>query len=145
MSVVEQRMEGLNRGFDALEQRDIEGVMAIIEENVHPKVEFTSGIGSVLGGGAYRGIDGLRSWFTDLLDTVGDLRYKERRFEALDDEAFLFFAQFELTGGSSGIELSTEVGQLYELEDGLIRRGVSFMSHAEARAAAEAAGRQTHA
>jgi hypothetical protein len=43
-----------------------------------------------------------------------------------------------LRGRGSGIEIPFEVGFVFEYEGDLVRRGVSYASHAEALAAAEA-------
>jgi SnoaL-like protein len=138
MTVVEDRIAGFDRGLDALERDDLDGFMAMVEEIAHPDVEFRSAIGSAVGGSVYRGFDGIRAWFTDLLETTDQPRWKDRSYEPLGDDAFLFFARFEMHGAASGIELDTEIGQLLELKAGLVIRGASFSSHGEARAAAEA-------
>ncbi len=138
MSVVEERMDAVDRGFEALERGELETFMAIVEENCSPECEFASVIGSAIDGTAFKGFDGIRAWFADLLDTVDAPRWKDLRYEAVGEKAFLLFARFEMTGTGSGIKLSAEVGQLYELESGLISRGASYDSHAKARAAAEA-------
>jgi hypothetical protein len=46
--------------------------------------------------------------------------------------------RFKARGRGSGIELDQDVGVVWELEDGLVRRARSYTSQAEALAAAEA-------
>lgn len=138
MSVIEDLAAALNDGFDALEAGDLDGFMAIVEANSRPDCEFSSAIGSALGASDFQGLDGIRSWFEDLLETVEEPRWTNRRHEAVSDDVFLFFASFEMKGSASGVPLDTEIGQVYLLEDGLFKRGASYTSHAEARAAAEA-------
>jgi ketosteroid isomerase-like protein len=138
MPTIEQHMAALDRAFDALERGDLDGFMAIVSEHAHADCEFTSAIGTAMGGRAYRGLDEIRAWFADLLETIAQPRWIDRSYEAVSNDAFMFFARFEMKGASSGIDIDTEVGQLYELESGLVKRGTSFASHAQARAAAEA-------
>jgi hypothetical protein len=138
VSVFEERTAALDAGFDCLERGDLDAFMAIVEANSKPDCEFTSAIGVAMSDSAFRGFDGIRSWFAELLETIGEPRWRDRRYEPVRDDAFLFFASFEMKGAASGIPLQTEIGQLFELEDGLFIRGTSYTSHVEARAAAEA-------
>jgi SnoaL-like domain len=138
VSVLEERMAAMDGGFDALERCDLDGFMEIVEASAHPDCEFTSAIGAALGTSAFQGFEGIRSWFTEFLETVGQPRWTNRRYERVNDDAFLFFADFEMKGSASGIPVESEIGQLFELSDGLFTRGTSYTSHAEARAAAEA-------
>jgi ketosteroid isomerase-like protein len=138
VSVLEERMAAIDKGFDALERGDLDGFMEIVEANSQPDCEFESAIGSAMSANAFRGFDAIRAWFREFLDTLGEPRWMNRRYEPVGDDAFLFFADLEMRGAASGIPLKTEVGQLLELEDGLFKRGQSWTTHAEARAAAEA-------
>jgi ketosteroid isomerase-like protein len=138
VSVFEDRTAALEEGFNCLERGDLDAFMVIVEANSKPDCEFTSAIGAAMSNSVFRGFDGIRAWFAELLETVGEPRWKDRRYEQVSDDAFLFFASFEMKGAASGIPLRTEIGQLFELEDGLFVRGTSYTSHAEARRAAEA-------
>jgi ketosteroid isomerase-like protein len=128
----------MNRGFDALEAGDLDGFMATVERIADPEVEFVSAIGSSFGGSSYKGQDGIRSWFGDLLDTSSKVTYSQREFRVLDDEAVLFLAQFTIEGRSSGAVVESEVGTVFELKEGHAHRIVSYTSHEEATAVAEA-------
>jgi hypothetical protein len=138
MSRLEPLIAALEDGLDALEAGDLEGFMRIIEANSTPDVEFTSAIGAAMSASSFRGFDGLRTWFTELLETVSEPRWRERRYEPVSDDLFLFFAIFGMKGSASGVPVETEVGQVFEVENGLFKRGTSYASHAQARAAAAA-------
>ena len=112
--------------------------MDAAKRHIDAECEFTSGIGSVVGGGVYRGHQGIQDWFGELLETADELHWRERSYEALGETVLLFLARLELTGAASQAPVSSEVGAVYEFEDGLCTRIVSYTSHAEARAAAEA-------
>jgi hypothetical protein len=125
-------------GFDALERGDLDEFIRLVRDHVHPDCEFRSGIGSTVGGGVYKGVAGVRTWFGDLLETTSERHWRDRRYEMLGDNVLLFLAHFEVTGAASHAQVSSENGAVFEYEDGLCVRMASFMSHAEAREAAEA-------
>lgn len=130
----------LDRALDALERRDLDGFITPARKHLAPECEFTSGIGSVVGGGTYRGPDGIRDWFGDLLETSGELHYRDRHYATVGDSVLLLLAKLELTGAASEIPVGSEVGVVYEFGTELVTRIVSYTSHDEARAAAEAVG-----
>ncbi len=133
MSALEDRIPLFDRGWDALERGDLEGFMEVAGGEIHPDCEFHSGIGSVVGGGVYVGLDGIRTWFGDLLATTSDRRWADRKYETHGDEVLVFLAQLSFTGAASGAPVAAETGAVAEYEDGLCVRINSFMSHDEAR------------
>jgi ketosteroid isomerase-like protein len=132
----ERVLELMPRFFDALERGDVDAGMALTTDLTHPEIEFTSAIGTVIEGHVYRGRDELEAWFRDLVATfvVG---FEDREFRAVGDRAVVACYRFRGHGRGSGIDLDQEIGVVWELEDGLIRRSRSFTSHVEALAAAE--------
>lgn len=138
MTTTAERMaEVMPRLFDALERVDLEDAMAVVEETCHPDCELTSGIGSRMDGRTYRGHDGVRAWLADLLDAA-ELTYGDRECRIVGDDALLFLARVEIKGRGSGAEVSQAMGTLFEYEDGLCRRAVTYRSQAEVLAAVEA-------
>jgi ketosteroid isomerase-like protein len=135
---IEEVIPRLDAGFDALERGDLDEFDQLISEHIHPDCEFRSGIGSVVGGGAYKGHAEIRGWFADLLATTSDRRWRNRRYEEFGDSVLVFLADFSFTGVASGAPVSSENGAVFEWENGLCVRMTSFMSHAEALQAAEA-------
>lgn len=139
MTTTAERMaEVMPRLFDALERVDLEDAMAVVEETCHPDCELISGIGSEIDGRTYRGHDEVRAWIVDLLDFAAELTYADREARTIGDDALLFLARVEIKGRGSGAEVSQAMGTLFEYEDGLCRRAVTYRSQAEALAAAEA-------
>ena len=137
MTVVDEKIAALDRGFDALEHRDLEAFSRELEPHCHPRCEFYSAIGSEMDGRVFRGWEEMRGWFADYLDTMQYPKWTDRHYEPIGDSGFMMLARFEMSGAASGVTLETELGQVYELEDGLVTRGESYTSHARARAAAE--------
>jgi hypothetical protein len=136
VSAVEERMADLDRAFEALEHTDLDAFMAIVQQSSTPDLEFHSAISEALGGGTFRGVKEVRRWFADLLETIDHPRFRDRHYEVVDENAFLFFASYDMRS-SAGMAMNMELGQLYELEDGLLKRATGYSSHAEAREAAE--------
>jgi ketosteroid isomerase-like protein len=124
-------------GLDALEHHDLDGFMEELEAWFHPDVEFISIIGSAVEGGAYKGPEGIRSWFSNLLQTTDHVKWSDRETRILDEGTILFLAEFEIQGAASGAALATEVGTVFEIEGGKVRRAQTFGSHEQAIAAAE--------
>ncbi len=137
MSGPEDLIPELDRALDSLERRDLDGFMHSATKHIDVDCEFTSGIGSVVGGGVYRGHQGIQDWFGELLETADELHWRERNYEAVGETVLLFLARLELTGAASQAPVSSEVGAVYEFEGGLCTKIVSYTSYAEARAAAE--------
>jgi hypothetical protein len=133
---VEQAIPLIDQGGDALERGDIDAYMALIESHAHPDCEFTSSVLGVVEGSGYRGHEGYRRWATDLLET-SEVAYREREYTVISDDVLLLLAQFEMKGRESRAPVRRELGVVHQFEDGLLRRSTSYLSHAEALAAAE--------
>jgi ketosteroid isomerase-like protein len=133
MSRLEELIPEFDRAFDALERGDLDEITNLTGRLAHPECEFHSGIGSAVGGGTYTGVEGIRSWFGDLIATTSERRWGNRRYETHGDEVMVFLADFEFTGVSSGAALTSGNGAVFEFEDGLCVRIQSFMSHDETR------------
>jgi ketosteroid isomerase-like protein len=127
----------LDEFFDGLERGEVDA--AAIDSLTHPDCEFTSAIGSEVAGRTFRGKDEIRGWFADLVQTM-EVRYGSRDFRPIGENAVLMLTTNTLRGKGSGAEVIRDIGVIYELEDGLVRRAVSYGSQAEALAAAEALG-----
>ena len=134
---MEELIERFDAGLDALERGHLDRFMDELGPTFHPEVEFTSIIGSAVEGAPYKGPEGIRSWFSELLGTTEHVRWTNREFRMLGDRVILFLAQFEIQGASSGAVLTTEIGTVFEIEDGLSRRAHTYGSQAEAIAAAD--------
>jgi ketosteroid isomerase-like protein len=133
----EEAIGVIERGYQALERRDLDTFIATWEEASHPDIEFISAIGSAVEGGSFKGPAGVRTWFTNLFETTDEVHWRDRTYEALGDVGVLVLLHFEMRGAASGVELSSDIGNVFELEDGLFKRGTSYTSHGDARAAAE--------
>jgi ketosteroid isomerase-like protein len=138
MSELEQLIPRFDQAFDALERGELDEFTRIVRDQTHPECDFYSGIGSAVGGGSYRGVEGLRDWFGDLIESTSERHWRNRRYETHGEMMLVYFADFDFIGAASGAPIEGETAAVFELEDGICVRINSFTSHAEAREFAEA-------
>jgi ketosteroid isomerase-like protein len=119
--IVEGMIDGWNRDdFDAWVAHS------------HPDVEWSSAIRRQVEGGAgiYRGRDEVRE-FWDEWHGVWDVEVELTEARDLG-ETVLALAVIRTKGRSSGAASERGIGYVFDFEDGLVRRGRSFLSAAEA-------------
>jgi ketosteroid isomerase-like protein len=130
----EENMEILHRAREAWDADDLNAFLAELD----PEAEWHTALEQALQGTAstYRGHDGMRkawseyrgqAWggFTSQIQEIRDL-----------GESVLLLGHLDLTGRTSGVEVSQEFGQLVTFRGGKILRSQDFLSHDEALEAA---------
>jgi ketosteroid isomerase-like protein len=89
----------------------------------------------VMGGGPYRGHEGVQEWMRDIRETFGRFQIEvEDVLEA--PRGVLALCYLNAEGTSSGLQLRQPAGHLADFEDGRIRRLRVFLDHSAAREAA---------
>ena len=118
------------RGVEVWNERDAERFV----ELCHPEIEFRSRLTEVEGG-AYRGHEGVRSYFADLEETFGEIRME---VEAIEEHGDWVVGTLRLigTGKASGADIEWEVWQAARVQDGLFVETVSERTEQQALAAA---------
>jgi ketosteroid isomerase-like protein len=130
------RVEEMFRGTaEAIQRRDRELGERWVAEHWHEDCEWVPLIAGVEGSSTYRGRQGVLEFFDDFIGSF-DVRYRDAEFKEVGD-VVVFLARMELRGRESGVEISREVGAVYEFDGDLIRRGKAYDSHAAALASAE--------
>ena len=117
------------------EGRDLEAAFAFIPQIFDPQVEFSPWLAREIEHGTYRGHDGLRRFFTELRDMLGPVAYAPEEFHPLDDDLIVVFTRLEGVGQKSDVPVGTDLGLVYEFQDGLVIRLTAFGSHEEALSA----------
>jgi ketosteroid isomerase-like protein len=118
---VSQNVELTRRAVAEFNARDIEAFIALCD----PQIELHS-VFDAIGGGDYRGHDGLRTFFRDLEDAWGDeLRLEPEAYFDLGEHT-LVFNVLRGRGRHSGAEVTRPVTQVSTWRDGLL---VSFKSY----------------
>ena len=112
--------------FAAWNARDAEGLVACFA----PDAEIDSAFARSEGDAAYRGHEGVRAWYENIVDTVGFV---------MEPHQFLSYRRFVLVlvaaqgeGQESGVRLTQEYGMVYEISDGRIRRMWAYREPSEA-------------
>jgi len=121
VELINEMVDGWNRGdFDAWIAHS------------HSDVEWSSGVRRQVEGGpgVYRGRDEVRE-FWDEWHLVWDVEIELTEARDLGDTV-LALAVLRARGRSSGAASERSIGYVFEFQDGLVRRGRSFLSAAEA-------------
>ena len=126
----EENVETVERAITAVNERDIDAYLACCTEDIQLQTPVTPVVG------VYEGAVGIRRFFADIEDASPDFRLDIERLEALGGERVFAFLSVTAHGRASGLPTPAETGNLYELEEGKIRRVQIFLDRAEALEAA---------
>jgi hypothetical protein len=77
----EENVELTYLASDAFNRRDLEALLALAD----PEIEAYSRIVELEGGGPYRGHQGVRAWWKDVLDIAPDLRHEIEEVRDIGD------------------------------------------------------------
>ena len=116
-----------------------EGLLAELDESLHPDCEGVPVVVGSLEGTRYRGRDGFRRWYAERDDALENSTVDVTSCTAISDEVVLVLGRSLARGRASGVEVDEEVGVVLTFRDGRIERDQAFGSHREAREAAERA------
>jgi len=121
----------VRRAVGALNERDIDGYLACCTEDVRlfpPTAEIE---------GAYVGPSGVRRFFADIQDAGPDFRLEVERLESIEPGLVLASVRAIASGRTTGIDTDLQITNIYDLDNGKIRRVRVFRDR---DAALEAAG-----
>jgi ketosteroid isomerase-like protein len=125
-----ENVELYKRGIDAFNERDLEAFLTLAD----PDVVAVSRV-LAIEGGSYRGHDGVRTWWKDLLDVFPDFTIELVSLREAGD--FIIAAlRNQAHGEGSDTPLEELVWQMAEWRDGKIIRWQMYRSEAEALEAA---------
>ena len=113
-----------------------EQALAWLLRAAHPSLEFTTAVGGAIDGRLQHGPEEARRYFSDLFETFDELRYDDAEFLTVGEQVVML-ARVVGRGHESGAAVELELGLVCGFEDGLIRRAISYTSHADAMTAAE--------
>jgi ketosteroid isomerase-like protein len=130
----QQNVETVQRAVEAWNADDLDAFLAELDADLewHPAIQ------PGLEGKAttYRGHDGARKiWRQDRGEAWERLTNRPQEFRDLG-ESVLALGHMDLTARATGIELSQELGEVFDLRAGKIVRIRDFLTHAEALEAA---------
>jgi ketosteroid isomerase-like protein len=126
------------RTFEAYaDDSGLDAALELIPEIFDPEVEFSPWLAREVEHRTYHGHDGLRTFFTELEDMLGRVRYASPEFHPLSDDVIVVFTRLEGVGRGSDVPVGQDLGLVYEFQGGLVTRLTAFGSHDEAMRAAE--------
>jgi ketosteroid isomerase-like protein len=125
VAIVGEVIEEWNRG-------DVEALI----ERATKDFEWHPALVGSLGGGSFRGRDGFRRFFEDWEKTWEKWHLGIQELRPVGNQV-VALTRVHAKGLGSGLELDQPIAQLFELRDGLICRGQTFLDQQEALAAAE--------
>jgi ketosteroid isomerase-like protein len=117
-------VEIVRRVVAALNARDFEGYLACCREDVELHLPVVAGV--------FEGPEGIKRWFADIEDAGPDFHIDLRGVKAIGGNQVLAFFHVASTGRASGIPVTMETAQTYDLIDGKISRIRIFLDHSEA-------------
>jgi len=118
---------------DAFRRRDLDAFVGYMD----PEIEFSSLVLEVEG--TYRGLDGIRSWWRDILEVFPDWQPQVEDARQVG-ERVLLKVRAEGAGTGSGIDVDRAIWQVAEVRDGRIAAWRFFRTEDEALAAAARSG-----
>ena len=132
----ERNLTAIQRAWEARESEGFDAGAAVLGEMLHPEVEFSPWMGREVEQRVCRGPEEVRQFFVELDDTLGELRYENRRYEQPGDDVVVVLTR--LTGVPRGgtTRIEHDLGLVFEFEDGVVVRVTAYGSHDEALEAA---------
>jgi hypothetical protein len=126
----EENLEVVERAIAANNERDIDGYLACCTEDVRLQTPVSPVAG------VYEGAKGIRRFFADIEDAGPDFRLDLERLQGVGGERVIAFVRVTSHGRASGLPTPAETGNVYEFEEGKIRRIQIFIDRDEALGAA---------
>jgi ketosteroid isomerase-like protein len=131
-------MDWYARSADRYAGGGLEAAVELIPEVFDPDVEFSPWLAREVEHRTYHGHEGLRAFFQELQDMLGEVRYAPPEFHPVSDDVIVVLTRLEGVGQGSDVPVGQDLGLVYEFGGGLVTRLTAFGSHDEAmRAGAE--------
>jgi ketosteroid isomerase-like protein len=130
----EEDLEALKRGTEAINRRDVEAMLEVLD----PGVEYRAALPVLLGGAAavYHGHAGVRELFRELYDVLDEIHVEYSEIRDLGDRT-VAIGRLRTRGKGSGAETESPYGSVSDFRNGKV---VRFRSYLDPNEALEAAG-----
>jgi len=120
----QENVDVVHRLVAALNAHDLAGYLACCSEDV---VLHLPGVGQL-----YEGPEGIKRWFADIEEAGPDFHIDLREANAISDKQVLAFVHATSTGRASGVPVTADSTNLYDLIDGKAKRIRIFLDRDEA-------------
>jgi ketosteroid isomerase-like protein len=128
-------VEQLRDSYEALNRRDIDGTMAVLDENA-TWVEHSE----LPEAGSYRGRDTIRKFLEQYLDSWDAFEQQIEEVHGQED-CVLLFIRLTASGRGSGIDVESRYAHMWSMREGRGVRVDAYYDRESALAALRAAGR----
>jgi len=124
----QENLEVVKRAIAALNDHDVESYLAYCAADVQMETPVTPIEG------VYKGADGVRRYFADVLEHFPDFRVTIERLERVGADRVLGFLRLNMSGRASGITLGGDIpsANIWDFTDGKIKRVRIFFDRREA-------------
>ncbi len=129
----QENVEAFKRTVEAGNRRDIDAVV----EELDPEVEWHPALLASLEGGAtvYRGREGVREWFRDVYEDLGEIHQEYEEIRDLGGRV-IAIGHIRTRGKASGAETESPIAYVVEYKNGKATRIQSYLDPQEALEAA---------
>ena len=127
----EENVEIFKRGWDAGDRRDLEALLALLDA----EVEWHAALPMLGGDAVYRGHDGIRAFFTEVWEVLGDTSFNFPDIRDAGDKV-VALGHFRARGVASGVATETPFAYVVEFKKGKVARVRSYLDPNEALEAA---------
>lgn len=132
---IDEVIESLKRARAASQHADREGFAREAHAFMRPDGEWIPLIGGVEGR-TYTGPEGAVAFFDDF-HSAFEVRYGEAEYKRFGERVVVELTTMHMRGRHSNVAVERELGVVYEMEDGRLRRAFAYDSHPDALAKAE--------
>jgi ketosteroid isomerase-like protein len=119
-----ENVEVVRRALDALDRRDLEAYLEVAS----PQIELITPASPLQG--LITGHEGMRKFFREMWTFSDASSFEVEEIRAVEERVLAFFVLSAT--GPQGIETSSRVAGVYDIEDGKIRRAHIYGDRAEA-------------
>jgi ketosteroid isomerase-like protein len=127
----QENVEAVRLTVEAINERRFDDAA----RNWDTQGEWRPAMAGLLEGKTYRGEKALRRYFDDVTENFSELQIVDPEFRDLGDRVLVLY-RLRVRGQDSGVPVEEPGGIVYELRDGKIVSGESYLSHEEALEAA---------
>ena len=99
-------------------------------EWAHTEIEWVIADGPTAG--SWKGLDGMRESFGEMLGAWDDFRAEAEEYRSVDEERVLVLTHFRGRGKTSGLEVSQKGAELIRVRNGKVTRFVHYYDRARA-------------
>jgi len=121
----QENMEIVRQALSALDRRDVEAYLRVAS----PQIELVNPASSLEGPSI--GHEGIRAFFRELEAFAETSAFQVEEVRAVESQVLAFFT-LTTRGRVSGVESTAQLGAVYDIEDGKLRRARVFPDRAGA-------------